>query len=158
MGWIRVRGGDDDTPDAGGLNGGGAGGGASVGAAGFERDVKRGAPRQVAVLFGIVERLDFSVRPARLSMPAFADDGARFDQDCADHGIGGGVAAAALRELEREAHELAVTGGSRGFCGTRHDGIRRSGPERAPRWPHGGRASSGSREESPILILRSAAL
>jgi len=105
---VRIAGPRDHAPDAGGNDGIGAGRGATVGAARFQRYVKRGAGNPMAFGVSVAERLNFGVRLASAVMPALANDGAFPDQDGADHGIGGSPPLGPARQAQCQAHESSI--------------------------------------------------
>ena len=70
--------------------------------------LERHVHRRVANLVALQQRLDFRMRLARALMPPLGNDLAVADDHRSNHRIGTHRVAAALRELERPAHEAFV--------------------------------------------------
>ena len=70
--------------------------------------LERNVHRRVARIIALEERLDLRMRLTRTLMPPLGNDLAVADNDASNHRIRADRVAAALRELERPAHEAFV--------------------------------------------------
>src|SRR5690606_679393 len=100
--------------DAGGDERFDAGRRAAVMAAGFQRDIGRGAARGLA---GGAKRQHLGMRLPRPYMPAFAHDALALRNDTADAGIGVGGVEAERGEVQRAGHH-PVIGGAEAHLGS----------------------------------------
>ena len=81
---------------------------ARSGAAVVHARLERNVHRRVARIIALEERLDLRMRLTRTLMPPLGNDLAVADNDASNHRIRADRVAAALRELERAAHEAFV--------------------------------------------------
>ena len=84
---------------------------ARSGAAVVHARLERNVHRRVARIIALEERLDLRMRLTRALMPPLGNDLAVADNDASNHRIRADRVAAALRELERAAHEAFIVHG-----------------------------------------------